>query len=66
MPIQRFIIHSRVHAAAHELTRSDRSIAAIALRFGFTDQSAFSNTFRKLTGMSPRDYRTRHLVDLFR
>ena len=39
MSIQQFVIHSRVHAAAHELTHSDRAIAAVALMFGFTDQS---------------------------
>ena len=61
MTIQRFIIHSRVHAAAYELRNSERPVSAIALMFGFSDQSAFANTFRKLTGMSPREYRKRHL-----
>jgi AraC-like DNA-binding protein len=60
MSIQQFVIHSRVHAAAHELTHSDRAISAIALMFGFTDQSAFANTFRKMTGSTPREYRKRH------
>jgi len=60
MTIQQFIVHSRVHAAAHELMRSEQPLAQIALSFGFSDQSAFSNTFRKLTGVSPREYRRRH------
>lgn len=58
--IQQFIVHTRVHAAANELIRSDRQLAEIALMLGFTDQSAFSNTFRKLTGLTPREYRQRH------
>jgi transcriptional regulator GlxA family with amidase domain len=53
MTIQRFIIHSRVHTAAHELTHSERSMAEIALMFGFSDQSAFSDTFRKVIGLAP-------------
>ena len=61
MTIQRFIIHSRVHGAAYELVNSERPMADIALTFGFTDQSAFTNTFRKLTGMPPREYRKRYL-----
>lgn len=61
MTIQRFIIHSRVHAAAYELTHSERALADIALQLGFSDQSAFTNTFRKLTGMPPREYRKRYL-----
>lgn len=60
MTIQQFIIHSRVHAAAYELGRSERPVAEIALMFGFGDQSAFANTFRKLTGLPPREYRNRH------
>src|SRR4051794_4422271 len=64
MTIQRFIIHSRVHAAAHELTHSERPMAEIALMFGFSDQSAFTHTFRKMTGMPPREYRERHVKEL--
>jgi AraC-like DNA-binding protein len=60
MTIQQFIVHSRVHAAVYELMTSERPITEIALMFGFTDQSAFSNTFRRLTGLSPREYRRRH------
>ena len=60
MTIQQFIVHSRVHAAAYELMRSERPLAELALAFGFGDQSAFSNTFRRLTGLSPREYRKRH------
>jgi AraC-like DNA-binding protein len=60
MTIQGFIIHSRVHGAAYELVNSERPLAEIALSFGFTDQSAFTNTFRKLTGMPPREYRKRY------
>jgi PAS domain S-box-containing protein len=57
--IQQYIIATRIHAASHELIHSERSIAEIALMFGFNDQSAFSNSFRALTGLSPRAYRQR-------
>lgn len=57
--IQQYIIRTRVHAAAHELTHSERNITEIALMFGFNDQSALSNTFRTVTGFSPRAYRQR-------
>ena len=62
--IQQFIIHSRVHAAAHELTHSERPMAEIALMYGFSDQSAFTNTFRRIIGTPPREYRKRYLKDL--
>lgn len=60
MTMRQFVIHSRVHAAAYELTHSRRSMADIALLFGFSDQAAFTNAFRRMTGMTPRDYRRRH------
>lgn len=61
MSVQKFIIQSRIHSAIHELTHSNRSIAEIALMFGFSDQSAFSNKFREMTGFTPRKYRERHV-----
>lgn len=64
MSVRQFVIHSRVHAATHELTRTDKSLAQIARSLGFGDQSALSNTFRKVTGTAPRAYRTRHVERL--
>jgi PAS domain S-box-containing protein len=62
MTIQRFIIQSRIHAAIHELTHSQRPITEIALMFGFNDQSAFTNRFRQVTGMPPGTYRRRYVA----
>jgi AraC-like DNA-binding protein len=64
MTIQQFVIHSRIHAATYELTRSGRTIAEIALMYGFSDQSAFTNQFRDVTGMTPRVYRERYVAEL--
>ena len=64
MSIQQFIIHSRVHTAADRLTRGLRPLAEIALDCGFSDQSAFTNTFRRVMGMAPRKYRERFRQDL--
>jgi PAS domain S-box-containing protein len=64
MTIQRFIIQSRIHAAIRELTHSQRPIAEIALMFGFNDQSAFTNRFRRGTGMPPGTYRRRYVLKL--
>jgi AraC-like DNA-binding protein len=62
--IQQFIIRSRIQAAIHELTHSQRTIAEISLMFGFSDQSAFTNQFRTVAGIPPRLYRQRHLANL--
>lgn len=60
MSVQQFVIRSRIQAAMRELTHSQRSIADIALMFGFSDQSAFTNQFRSVAGIPPRRYRQRY------
>jgi AraC-like DNA-binding protein len=64
LTIQQFIIQSRIQAATHELTHSNRAIADIALSLGFSDQSAFTNQFRRVTGMPPRKYRVCYMASL--
>ena len=62
MSVWRFVVQSRVHEASRALTQSDRSITQIALAYGFCDASAFSRAFRAATGLSPKQYRKRHLA----
>ena len=59
MTVWRFVLQSRVHAAARALAQSDRRITQIALDFGFCDASAFSRAFRASTGVTPKQYRER-------
>jgi AraC-like DNA-binding protein len=64
MTIHQFVIRSRIHAAIQTLTQTDRPIAEIAAMYGFSDQSAFTNRFREITGMSPRAYRNKYVEQL--
>ncbi len=64
LTIQQFVIRSRIQAAVHELTHSQRSISEIALMFGFSDQSAFTNQFRAVIGQPPRIYRERYIAKM--
>lgn len=41
---------------ARQLLREGGELAAVALRCGFSDQSHFSNTFRRWTGITPGQY----------
>jgi AraC-like DNA-binding protein len=66
MTIQHFVIRSRIHAAARELSHTRNPLAQIAMHCGFSDQSAFTNTFHKVLGMTPSEYRKRHLKNLIR
>jgi AraC family transcriptional regulator len=47
----------RIERAARQLADSDLPLAEIALAEGFSDQSHFSNLFRRHTGLSPFQFR---------
>jgi AraC-like DNA-binding protein len=47
----------RMEAAVERLVESDESIAAIAVKCGYSDQSAFTRKFRETVGLSPSEYR---------
>ena len=49
----------RVETVRAAILREDTSLSAAAAAAGFADQSHMSRVFRRLTGMSPRQYRMR-------
>ena len=52
-----FLIKTRIQAACVELRSTDIPISDIALDFGFSDQSSFTQHFRKHMGITPFRYR---------
>ena len=57
LSVQDFLVKTRVQAASDALLHSNLSIAQIAIDFGFCDQSAFTQLFRKHTGLTPLRFR---------
>ena len=55
--IGEFIRLRRIDRAREILSHSDRPLSEVALQLGFSDQSHFSRTFKKQTGLSPLEYR---------
>ncbi len=53
-----FIAKTRIAAASRLLRETDQSVADIALACGFYDHSAFTRTFRAMTGVTPTQFRT--------
>src|SRR5690606_4549520 len=49
----------RMAQAAHALATTQRKIEAIARDVGYANPFAFSNTFKRLTGFRPSEYRSR-------
>ena len=55
-PIQHFI-HLKIERACYLLDVSEQSIGDVALALGYEDAHYFSRLFRKVTGVSPSQYR---------
>lgn len=50
----------RIRAAARLLTESDAPVIAIMEQAGFQTKSNFNREFRRITGVTPTDWRSRH------
>ena len=53
----RYIVQMRMERAKALLSQSELSLAEVAARVGFADQSHFTSIFRRMTSMTPRSYR---------
>ncbi|MBL7259232.1 AraC family transcriptional regulator [Paractinoplanes lichenicola] len=53
-----YLTRWRIELAAGRLRRDDGTVAAIARSVGYGSESALSNAFKRVTGMSPRAYRS--------
>lgn len=53
-----YVLERRIQRAEALLADRNADIAAIALALGFSSQSHFTATFRRLRGTTPRSYRT--------
>jgi len=51
------LLGSRIELAKQLMTAGRRSISEAAYESGFGDQSHLANTFRRVVGMTPRQFR---------
>jgi AraC family transcriptional regulator len=58
LPPHQYVIARRVERAQHLLRRDDKlGLAEVALRVGFSDQSQFTFHFKRIVGVTPRQFR---------
>jgi AraC-like DNA-binding protein len=55
-PIQ-YIIHYRIEVSKQHLSSSDETIGTIAKKVGYDSETYFQNIFKKITGLTPGQYR---------
>ena len=58
--IKDFVTNAKIRTAENMLKYSDFSYLDISLAMGFSSQSAFISTFRKVTGDTPGEYRKKY------
>jgi AraC-like DNA-binding protein len=58
----RFIQEKRIERAQYLITTTDLSFLEIAEHVGFEDLSHFSKTFKKITSITPGDYKKQNLL----
>jgi AraC family transcriptional regulator len=57
MPPHRYQLRQRIERAKLLLADADRSITAVAMAVGYSAPSNFATAFRRMTGVTPREFR---------
>jgi AraC-like DNA-binding protein len=57
VPPLTYLLDWRMSLARRALRDGETSVSALAQRVGYTSESAFSNAFKRTTGVAPRRYR---------
>ena len=58
--VHEYLLNYRINAAEAMLRSTSLAVKEIALAVGFADVSHFSKSFKRITGYSPKEYRTAH------
>ncbi|PKJ52621.1 helix-turn-helix domain-containing protein [Bacillus sp. SN10] len=62
IPLSQYIQRERIEEAKKLLTLTSYSLSDICLWLNFNDQSYFTRVFKKITEMTPKQYREKHTV----
>ncbi|MDO4293573.1 MAG: AraC family transcriptional regulator [Eubacteriales bacterium] len=57
VPLKRFILNQKIDAANFMLTDTNKTIAQIAQELGFSNGQNFTRIYKRISGLSPSEYR---------
>lgn len=57
IPLKQFILSQKMDAANFMLADNDKTVTQIAAELGFSDVHNFAKTYKKVTGLTPSEYR---------
>ena len=60
--LKQFVLEAKIDTAQNLLKYSDLTYLDISVSLGFSSQSAFISTFRKISGITPKRYRDKYYV----
>ncbi|MDF3002056.1 MAG: AraC family transcriptional regulator [Bacillota bacterium] len=61
-PVYSYMLSYRIQTASAMLRNTNEKITTIGTRVGYTNCSKFSEAFKKITGLSPSEYRARYML----
>jgi YesN/AraC family two-component response regulator len=63
LPVQEYLIQFRINKAKEMLTHTYYNISEIAFSVGYNDYYAFIKSFKKKTGLTPKQYRKMNFIE---
>lgn len=60
LTLTEYIMKEKINEAKRLLRHSDKTLVAISNYLGFSSQSHFTRAFKKLTSLTPKEYREKH------
>jgi len=55
--LSRYILKRKISNAAYEILYNSQSTMDIAIKYGFTNYDTFTRAFKRITGMTPSDFK---------
>ncbi len=56
-PLARYILERKISHIAYELSQSNKPLIVLALEYGFETYETFTRAFKRITGMTPSQFR---------